>query len=158
MKTNYQIATILFLCSLSLISCSTKNVCIEELQTNYPEILEYIDSLELKNMESWKCSRTESLGSKMLYGITEKNSNGYFYKDSCGFENLSVREFTFEIKRNSKYSDQISFSAYEFLNEQDLQKFENCYKSISRQMTQSKEINHFFKKNGKWFLYYEGFP
>lgn len=142
---------------LLLAGCKKSNSCRSDLEQNYPEIVAYMDSLNLKERDHIVCKTTESnRNAIVLFGETETNENGIFYSDSCQFVSLTIHEFAL---KNSDEPDAVNiatFYAYCFSDASEQELFEDFMSSMSRKMNRDKEIHSFFNKNGKWFLYFRG--
>lgn len=138
-------------------ACKNSNSCRSDLEQNYPEIVAYMDSLNLNERDNIVCKTTESNSNGMvLFGETETNENGIFYSDSCHFESLSIHEFVLKNSDKPDAANIASFYAYCFTDASEQELFEDFMSSMSRQMNRDKEIHCFFNKNGKWFLYFRG--
>lgn len=139
------------------LACRNNISCRSDLEQNYPEIIAYMDSLNLNERDHIVCKTTESNPNGIvLFGETETNENGIFYSDSCQFLSLTIHEFTLKSDDKPDAVNIASFYAYFFTDTSEQAQFENFMSSMSRQMNRDKEIHQFFNKNGKWFLYFRG--
>lgn len=163
MKYLVNIVLLSFLIISLVVGCSSENCddkpydCLCPINNDYPEIADILDSLKFSEEDMHTCQYFLQQNSEtILRGQTETQPNGYFYNDSAQFHSLTVHWFHFYDKYEKGFL--FDLKLYEFEDAEEAIVFEKFKESISREMSRNKEIHSFIKKNGKYVLYYEGFP
>ena len=141
-----------------IMSSCIQNECKDSLIQNHSEIIAYLEENDLDINRDITCN-TE-IGGISLFGITEINEKGYFFRDSCQFSTLKKSTYRIASLENEKMKGTFSFelTCYEFEDEKELITFENYQPSLSRLLTHNKNGFKFIKKENKWFLINKGMP
>lgn len=143
--------------TLSLIlwfsSCSSEN-CTDKLIANHPQVIKYIQELELAEFHEITCS-TETVDKHTFKGYQEPGGKCSHFEVKLDVGKITITTYTFKNEEDKRLYD---FIVYSFESEEDLKKMKNFVPDASLYLEKNKDIHEFFIEEDQVVLYYFGFP